>query len=516
MENIEYLKKQLSIILSFFQSQRFDDVIEKGTLLIKKFPNQTIFYNITSLAYNALGEKDQANKLLLKALKIEPNNFNILNNLGMVSARSGKDYMAEEYYKRALNIKPDFLDTLVNFGALKMSQNQNEAAKKFFSAALKIDNKNITAKLSLASYYEQLGNFDQAKKLYYEILANHPQVTEADKRISSIHKYKLGDTHLKKMEEQLIKELGEDNKKKLNFALGKAYEDIGDHKKSFLYYETANKIFKNSINYNVEKDIEQFEEIKKRFKDNKVSALENNGQKLVFIVGMPRSGTTLTEQILSSHKDVYGAGELSYLSNSIKERFFNKENMLEKNNYTLEPVLLKNMQEEYLEKIKIFNSKEKYFIDKAPLNFKWIGFIMLLFPDAKIIHCKRNPMDTCWSSYKNYFASSLMNYTYDFDDLASYYKIYDNLMNFWTKKFGKKIYNLFYEELIANKEFEIKKLVSFCDLDWDKECLNFHKNKKSVSTVSLAQVRQPLYNSSVDKWKSYSSQLENLKKKLIS
>ena len=189
--------------------------------------------------------------------------------------------------------------------------------------------------------------------------------------------------------------------------------------------------------------------------------------------------------------------------------------MLDKNNYTLEPKLLKSMQEEYLEKIKIFNSKEKYFIDKAPLNFKWIGFIMLLFPDAKIIHCKRNPMDTCWSSYKNYFASSLMNYTYDFDDLANYYKIYDNLMNFWTKKFGKKIYNLFYEELIANKEFEIKKLVSFCDLDWDKECLNFHKNKKSVSTVSLAQVRQPLYNSSVEKWKSYSSQLENLKKKLI-
>ena len=515
MENIEYIKNRLSVMINLFKTRRFEELIDKGTVLIKKFPNQIIFYNITSLAYDAIGKRNEAKKILIRALRLDPNNFNVLNNLGLISANSGDNVEAEKYYQRALELNPDFTDTLINLGNLKTEQNKDEEAKDLFISALKVNNQIIQAKLSLAGYFERSGNFPEAENIYKEVLKNDPTNTLADRSISLIHKYKAGDAHIKIMEEKLIKVVDEDDKKRLSFALGKAYEDMNEYEKSFKFYEAGNNIYKNNTNFDIKKDIKLFQNIKTTFENNKTTPQECYGQKLIFIVGMPRSGTTLTEQILSSHKDVYGAGELSYLSNSIKERFFNKENILDKNNYALEPELLKDMQEEYLEKIKIFNSKEKYFIDKAPLNFKWIGFIMLLFPDAKIIHCKRNPMDTCWSSYKNYFASSLMNYTYDFDDLASYYKIYDNLMNFWIKKFGNKIYNLFYEELIANKDFEIKKLVNFCDLDWDKECLNFHKNKKSVSTVSLAQVRQPLYNSSVEKWKSYSSQLDDLKKKLI-
>ena len=515
MKNIEYLKNQLSIMLNLFKTKRFDELIEKGTLLIKKFPEQTIFYNITSLAYNAINKREHAINLLLRALKIEPNNFNILNNLGLVSSNMSADVKAQEYFERALNLKPDFLDALINFGNLKISQNKNEEAKKLFISALNINNKVIPAKISLAGYYEQTGNFEEARNLYHQVLAEDPNNTIADKSISLIHKYKVGDTHLKMMEEKVKNELDLEDKERINFALGKAYEDIGEYKKSFLHYESANKIYKKNTNYNVKHDVELFEIIKKKFTNNKIAPLKNNGQKLIFIVGMPRSGTTLAEQILSSHKDVYGAGELSFLSKSIEERVLTKEKKLDDTIHTLEPEVLEDIQKEYLAKIKIFNSKEKYFIDKAPLNFRWIGFIVSIFSNAKIIHCNRNPMDTCWSSYKNSFSSSVMDYSYDFDDLAKYYKIYIDLMNFWKQKFNSKIYNLSYENLVANKESEIKKLLNFCELEWDNNCLNFHNNKKSVSTASLAQVRQPLYKSSVEKWKNYSNELEGLKKKFL-
>jgi len=515
MENIEYLKNQVSVMINLFKTKKFEELIGKGTILIKKFPNQIIFYNITSLAYDAIDKKDHANKLLLKALEIEPKNFNILNNLGLVSANSGENEKAKEYYEKALKLKPNFLDALINFGNLKSKQNQNEEAKKFFTSALKINNKIIPAKMSLAGYYERSGNFGEAKKLYQEILSDDPNNTVADKSISLIHKYKLGDAHISSMEEKLIKELGEEDTKRLNFALGKAYEDIGEYKKSFSYYETGNKIQKKNTNYNIKKDVQLFEKIKSEFKNNKISPLKISGQKLIFIVGMPRSGTTLAEQILSSHKDVYGAGELSFLSESFEKIFLNKKNELDKNISNLSSETLKEAKEEYLEKIKMFNNKKKYLTDKAPLNFRWIGFILLIFPNAKIVHCNRSPMDICWSNYKNTFSSKLMNYTYDFSDLAKYYKIYEKLMTFWAKQFNNKIYDIFYEELVANKEIEIKKLLSFCELNWDDNCLNFHKNKNSVSTASLAQVRQPLYNTSVEKWKCYSNELVNLKKELI-
>jgi len=516
MNDIEYLKKQVSVMINLFHAKKFAELISKGTILIKKYPNQTIFYNITSLAYDAIDKRNFAKELLLKALKMEPNNFNILNNLGLVFANSGESEIATNYYEKALNLKPDFLDALINFGNLKISQNKNEGAKKLFVFALKINKNLIPAKISLAGYYEQSGHFEEAKKIYHEILAQDPNNTIADKSISLIHKYKAGDTHLIAMEKKLNEGLNEKDKERICFALGKAYEDIGEYKKSFYYYDTANKIYKKNTKYNIKHDIELFEGVKKEFKNSKVSSLNSINQKLIFIVGMPRSGTTLTEQILSSHKDVYGAGELSYLSKSIEKNFFMKGNRLNKNIFSLERESLKNIQKEYLEKIKIFNSKEKYIIDKAPLNFRWIGFILLIFPNAKIVHCNRDAMDTCWSNYKNSFSSSVMNYAYDFDDLANYYKIYDDLMSFWAKQFNNRIYNLFYEKLVVNKEPEIKKLLGYCELDWDENCLNFHKNKKSVSTASLAQVRQPLYSASVEKWKNYTTDLEGLRKKLTS
>tara|TARA_B100000787_G_scaffold155464_1_gene130985 strand:+ start:311 stop:1861 length:1551 start_codon:yes stop_codon:yes gene_type:complete len=515
MQNIEYLKKQILITVNLFKAKRFDELILKGIILIKKFPDQPIFYNITALAYNAVGKCNKAKKLLNEVLKKEPNNISVLNNMGLTSVDCGEDVEAEEYYNRALEIDSGFIDVLINLGNLKTKQNKSEEAKEFFIKAIKINNKITPPKLALAGYYEQSGNFEEAKNLYKEILKNEPNFTIADKSLSLIHKYKDGDNHLKVMEEKLTKNIGEEGTERLNFAIGKAYEDIGDYEKSFKFILTANKLHKKNTDYNVKKEILSFEKIKNFFENNKLKSLDNYGQKLIFILGMPRSGTTLTEQILSSHQNVYGAGELSFLKNIIDKTLFDKDDNFNGDILNIKPELLTKMKIDYLKKIEAFGNKKEYLIDKAPLNFKWIGFILAMFPNSKIIHCTRNPMDICWSNYKNMFQSKSMDYTCDLDDLTIFYKAYDNLTKFWHEEFGNKIFNMSYENLVINKKLETKKMLEFCSLGWDNNCLDFHKNKKPVSTASLAQVRQPLYNSSVGKWKNYSNNLEALKKQII-
>ena len=509
MDNIEYLKKQISIMINMYSGNRYDELIYKGNLLIKKFPDQAILYNLTSLAYNSTNEHDKSKELLLKILKKQPKNINVLNNLGLTFASLGDYKLAEEYYSKAIKLNPNFPDPLVNLGNLKNKQNKNEEAKYLFIKALEINNKIIPAMISLAGYYEQSGKFLEAKTIYEDILEIDPNYTIADKSISLIHKYNLGDNHIKVMEEKLVKNIDVDDKQRLNFALGKAHEDIGNFKKSFLFYKNGNELYKKKINYNFENEKMFFDKIKKCFENKEIKPLNNKGQKMIFVLGMPRSGTTLTEQILSSHKNVYGAGELNFLKEIIENELIEKNGKFDLSNNNLEKA-----RESYLEKINIFENKKEYLIDKAPLNFKWIGFIKLMFPDSKIIHCRRSAMDICWSNYKNTFGSKLMHFTYDFNDLANFYKAYDDMMRFWKKNSENNIFDLVYEDLVSDKITNTKKLLKFCNLDWDENCLNFHENKKSVSTASLAQVRQPLYKSSVEKWKNYSVELSELKKAL--
>ena len=232
---------------------------------------------------------------------------------------------------------------------------------------------------------------------------------------------------------------------------------------------------------------------------------------------MPRSGTTLTEQIISSHKDVHGAGELNYMSDAVE--LFDEKNKNDKtplwkileNIKEIKFEHLERMQKQYSEKLSLHDFNEEVVTDKAPLNFRWIGFIKKIFPNSKIIHCKRNPMDICFSNYKNSFSAASLGFCYNLNKIGKYYNLYKDLMLFWDKEFKNQIYHLSYENLINDKENEVKKLLNFCELAWDKNCLNPQNNKKAVATASLAQVRSPIYKSSIEKWKSFEFGLKELK-----
>jgi tetratricopeptide (TPR) repeat protein len=503
MKNIskeEKLKADIQVIINYLNVGSYDDVVNKSIPLIKKYPETYILKNLLALAYNAQNKYEEAIKVLDNAIRNDPNNIFILNNLGLVHSNLGNTKIAEEYLNRAIAIKPLFLDASITLANLKSKIDKNKEAIEILLKLESTYKDSFILNFTMGNIYQQIGNFDKATYHLSHCLKLDPQNTAPDKAISLITKYTPENNHLHDMQKKFETIKSSDHKMILSFALGKAYEDIKEYKKSFQYLDIANKIRDEQLNFNVNDEKKLFLDIKNFFKNKSFVKIKPSNKKIIFILGMPRSGTSLIEQILSSHRQVHGAGELNHISNFIeKNSFLNDKNLNEKK--------LLEFQNYYIEKL---DTQKNIVTDKAPLNFKWIGFLLTTFPNCKIIHSVRDPMDICWSMFKNFFLSKKLNFCYSLENLGKYYLLYEELMKFWKNEFGDKIYDIGYENLIKNQDTEVKKLLKYCELDWDENCMTFYKNKKSVATASLAQVRSPIYNSSVQKWKNYSSELNEL------
>ena len=329
---------------------------------------------------------------------------------------------------------------------------------------------------------------------------------------SALINYKNDTNHLFLMEDKLKKmELNDNEKIQLYFALSKAYEDKLNFSKAFQYFEDGNRLKRSQSNYNIDKDKRLFKSIKKFFNNSKLDTanLQKFNKNIIFILGMPRSGTTLVEQIISSHKDVFGAGEIGYLSKLIYKNFSDKNNNLFNDNIMDQEVtVFKNIANEYHSYISNFNFEHYHITDKALLNFQWIGFIKILFPNAKIINCLRNQENNCLSIYKNLFEHEGA-WCYDKKELSEFYELYLDLMRFWKKKFPDSIYEVQYEDLVSNSEKSIKKLINYLDIGWDENCLKFYQNKNAIKTLSVNQARKEIYTSSVDVYDNYKPYLKN-------
>ena len=257
--------------------------------------------------------------------------------------------------------------------------------------------------------------------------------------------------------------------------------------------------------YSIDNDKILFQKIKDFFTNanfDKLNIIPSN-KKIIFILGMPRSGTTLVEQIISSHKDVFGAGELNYLSKLIYKDVFNEKNFnFLPGNIVPDNFNLNRIAGNYSKYLDYFNFKQDFITDKALLNFQWIGFIKILFPNAKIINCIRNPEENCLSIYKNLFDSEGA-WCYDKKELTKFYDLYLDLMNFWNNKYSSTIHTIKYEELVHSPDKEIKKLINNLDIKWDENCLKFYENKNAIKTLSVNQARKKIYSSSLSLYKMY-------------
>ena len=293
----------------------------------------------------------------------------------------------------------------------------------------------------------------------------------------------------------------------LCFSLAKIYDDLGEIDKCFALLREGNEQHKKGKTDTIDDARTTIATVKEIFSSQPIDPLiETTDYRPIFILGMPRSGTSLVEQILASHADVFGAGELPLMGQWCfgHVKLFRNHPELRLQNHLAE------LQEHYLKGLRALTIK-KYVTDKMPVNFLWLGFILSAFPTVKIIHTMRSPMATCWSIYKSPFAGTSNGYSCSQEGVAEFYNLYAELLDFWRSKFPGKIYDLNYENLTVNQEEETRKLLTYCGLDWDPNCLEFHKNRRKVDTLSAAQVQLPMYQGSSEAWRRFEKYLSPMK-----
>ena len=512
--DINYIKSELIKIQKCFLEQKFEKVIVKTKKLMKKDPSQVPFYNYIGLAYRQLGQNLNAENTFKKGLEIFPNNLSIICNLGALYRFMAKFKEAEYYFKKGLELKGDDFNILCNYGNLKRDLNKNKESIEYYKKAYKINNINETLLINLAGAYQIDAEFENSKKILKEVNSNFPRNTKADFMYSSIHNYEKNDKHKNEMINKLNLDLQTQDIVYLNFAIAKSYSDIKDYSESSKYFVNANKTqYSLYTHYNFENELKTFNTIKDRFKNFEFKNLyPDEKPNLIFIVGLPRSGTTLTHQIVSSHSEIYGAGELPIIinifNNKIKDNSF-LDKIFENKDYYNNIFIQKFAKE--IEKL--FNQFDSNIIlDKSPLNFMWVGFIKLLFPQSKIIHCKRNLRDVGLSIYRNFFDGGHLPWSYNVDTLVQFIKAYEDLMIFWNNKLPNQIYNCEYENLVNNQLDETKKIINYCNLDWQDSCIDHTKNDTGIKTVSISQARKPIYKSSIKLSDNYLKYLDFLKK----
>ena len=509
----DYLKTQAEKINKLFLSGKFDSVIEKSKKILEKNPKQVPFYNFLALSHREKGNFLLAEKILLDALQILPDKQSLLINLGSTYRVLIEFEKSEKYLQKAMQINSDNINAIVNYANLKRDMNDYENSIILYEKAYKMNNKIQTVVINLAAAYQIVGNFELSKKYLESFIKENQDDALAHKMLSTIKKYEKNDEHQTMMlavsEKNLLNEI---DKSTLYYAIAKSYDDQKNYKKSCHFFIKANNIQKKiHKDYSINEEIKLFNKIKKIFEktDFQNYSEDKNNKNLIFIVGLPRSGTTLTHQILASHSKIHGIGEMEIL-NKFMRKNINNENFssIFKNYIAKNDENIKSFSNNYFSRINFVKTSKNIILDKSPLNFQWLGFIKILFPNSKIIHCSRNLKDTALSIYKNAFNINSIVWSNDQDDLAKYIEIYLDLMKFWQEKLPNFIYDINYEKLTENKEDEIKKLLKFCELDWEENCLNFNKKGPPIKTVSITQARKPIYKTSVNLYEKYKNYLD--------
>ena len=490
-------KQEIEKIINFFKVKNYKKVIELSQIFLKKEAESDFVLNLLGLSFQKLGKLDEAETSLVIANQINPENISILNNLGNNFKYKLNFSEAKNYFTKALKINPKYTQALLNLGIIEFTVNNNEEALDLFQKALKTNNRLIPIHLNLAITYQSLGHFDKAINHLKEINLIDEKFTRLDKMLSALYDYKNNSDHLKLMLNKLNNfQLSNEQKIYLLFGIGKAFEDKGEFSDAFKYFKLGNKLKNDNSSYKIDNDEKLANEIKSFFKDYKfeLKTTHKSSFNPIFILGMPRSGTTLIEQIISSHNEVQGLGEINFF-NLIAEQEFRKN---------INPNQLKTNEilDKYNEFINSFNIKKSHFTDKTLLNFWWVGFIKICYPNAKIINCRRNPKDNCLSIYKNLFDYE-GGWCYEENNLMKYYKIYLELIDFWKQIMPSSIYEINYEKIIDNPNDEIKKLIKYCALNWDEKCLNFFKNKTAIKTLSVNQARKQMYSTSINSYENY-------------
>ena len=489
--------KNLCSVLQF--QKKFDELeIYLKKIIIFNPKDAILNYNL-SLAQKNLNKLYEAKKSLEKSINLDPNFFQAYYNLGLILKKLRKTEESIEIFKKGLNINPTFLPLRHNLGATLIEVGKSKEAISLLNRTIEINPSYPYSYNNIGIALKNIGDIKNSNLSFEKAVQLKPNYSEAHRHITMTKKFLWKDKQfLQMLKIYKNKKITEEEKCHICFGLAKAFKDLNEFEDAFKYFNEGNKLRKKHLNYNIHQDVEHFNKLKFNYSlipnistRNKVFT---NDILPIFIVGMPRSGTTLVEQIISSHSKVQGGGELPFIgklggcmANGLEHINENK---------------LFKFRRNYLEKLKLISNNLPIVTDKFNLNFRYIGLISNAFPEAKIIHVKRNPAAVCWSNFEQYFPNGL-GYSYDLNDIINYYYLYEKLMNFWINSTNCKIYHVDYELLVKNQEKETKKLINYLEINWEDSCLSPHKNKRTVDTASNTQIRKKVYINSSQKWKKF-------------
>jgi len=388
-----------------------------------------------------------------------------------------------------------------------------------FEEAARINPGEVRLRLSVGHLNKTLGRRSECEQAYKRCLEMDPGMGEAYWSLADLKNYTFSDAEIASMQSLLKGEDGDDeDQAHLHFALGRAFEHKKDYSTAFAHYATGNRRRRKTVPFDVEAFENKTKRVRECFDPAFFASRSGSGYpdpSPIFIVGLPRSGSTLVEQILASHSCVEGTFELPNLLTIVRE--FDHADAVHDAYPEIvraaSPEHLGNLGRRYIEETAPLRGTRPYFIDKMPNNFSHVGLIQAILPRAVIIDARRHPMDACFSTYKQHFAEG-QSFSYDLEDLGRYYRCYLSLMDHWDAVLPGKVLRIQYEYLVREPEREIRRLLSHCSLPFEQACLSFHETKRPVRTASAEQVRQPLYTSGVGYWHHFETNLEPLKRAL--
>lgn len=412
-------------------------------------------------------------------------------------------------------------DHLTLLGSVLVRCEAYERALSLYDQVLERDPGFIEAQRGLITVYRFLGRFEEAERLCDSLLASRPDDIEMVHLRSSLRTQSRDHNHVDDIRARLSHNISDWRARvQLHYSLAKELEDLERYEESFDELERGASLRWRNTVYDVKRDTEIFEAIKHAFEPGRVASLRGNGHsnaEPIFIVGMPRSGTTLVERIVASHCDVFAAGELQDFTTELMAAAQRVHGDLSQRRLELPSLALSaNLAEvgaNYIASTRRITGHTPRFTDKLPLNFLYVGYIRLALPCARIVHVRRDPVDSCYAMYK-YLFKQAYPFSYDQESLGHYFLAYRDLMEFWKTTFPGQIIEIEYEKLTADPEGESRRLIAALGLEWQDTCLNFHQNAAASTTGSAAQIRQPIYRSSVAKWRHYETRLEPLRRVL--
>jgi tetratricopeptide (TPR) repeat protein len=509
-------KKLHQLAWRSFKEEDFKGAWRQAKVLFERSPGFAPVWDIASRVAQAVGNGQMALDLIDRALTIEADNFAFLTQKAycLLTLQRGREaqQILDGLSDSALRLAAEY-DTLGNLYSMCKDQRQ---ALLYFDKAIELEPGKAHFYLNVALVKQSLGDVEGAESAFDKVIELNPRDHEAWLHRSRLRKQTTADNHTENMEALIAG--GKETWRRemtIRYALAKEYEDLGEYQSSFHNLKIGSSLRRDHMQHDAHTDLNTIDTIINHFTKDYLDQPHRGfeSEEPMFIVGLPRTGTTLVERIIGSHSEVYAAGELNNFAQNLTRKItasglkkpVNREQFVE----AATRVNYERLGQAYVESTRPHTGKTARFIDKLPLNFLYCGLILKALPNAKIIHLTRHPMDTCFAIYKTLFKQAYP-FSYDLQELGQYYLAYQKLMQHWQSSLPGRILDVSYEKLVTNQEEESRRIISFCGMEWQDACLNFHKNRAPSMTASLSQVRQPVYTTSIGRWQNYREDLRPL------